>query len=70
MAHFRSIPGFSPRPGFCRKGGRAWFQKHNLSWSDFVANGIEADDLLETGDAFAVAIVEHARKEAADYGQQ
>lgn len=61
IQHFRTIRGFSPRPGFCASGGRAWFQRQGLDWSAFVRHGIEADLLLATGDGFALAMVEHAR---------
>lgn len=59
--HFRTCPGFGATPGFCARGGRAWFKRYGLSWADFLHNGIEADQLLATGDGMALAIVEHAR---------
>ena len=65
--HFRTIPGFSRRPGFWVRGGRAWFERYGLSWRDFLANGIESEKLLATGDAFAIAIVRHA--EGTGHGQ-
>jgi hypothetical protein len=61
VAHLRTIPGFGPRPGFCARGARAWFTRHGLSYGAFVRDGIDADTLLATGDAFALAIVEHAK---------
>jgi hypothetical protein len=66
--HFRTVPGHGPKPGFCAAGGRAWFKRHGLDWSDFVRNGIDAERLLRIGDGFALAVVEHARrgKEQAD----
>jgi len=46
----------------CATGARVWFAEHNLSWSNFIDHGISADKLLATGDAFATAVVETARK--------
>ncbi len=62
MAHFSTVPGFTPKPGFCRRGGRKWFEAHGLDWSKFVKHGIEAETLLAIGDAFAIATVEHAAR--------
>ena len=76
--HLFTIPGFSPRPGFCRGGAREWFSAHGLDWADFVRNGIPAEKMAATGDALGLALVAWARecadrecaaREAAD-GQQ
>ncbi len=70
IAHVRSVPGLSKRAGFCARGGRAWFARHGLDWTQFVRNGIDAEVLLATGDGLALAVVDHARKqEAARNGQ-
>jgi hypothetical protein len=60
--HMFTIPGFSTRRGFCRDKGKAWAVRHGLNWRDFVRNGIDAEQLLATGDGFAIALVEWARK--------
>ncbi len=65
VAHLRSVPGFSPKPGFCLSQSRTWFQRHGLDWRDFVRNGIDAAALEATGDGLALALVEHARREVA-----
>lgn len=65
VAHLRSVPGFSPRPGFCLRKARPWFKRHGLDWRDFVRNGIDAAALEATGDALALAVVAHARQEVA-----
>lgn len=56
-----TIPGFSPRPGFCIPLSRAWAKQHGIDFRDFVRNGVDADVLLATGDAFGIALVEWAR---------
>jgi hypothetical protein len=61
IAHLRSVPGLSKRTGFCARGARAWFERHELDWGDFVRNGIDAQRLLDTGDGLALILVEHAR---------
>jgi hypothetical protein len=56
--------------GFCSGGARAWFRAHDLSWSDFLTNGLPVETLEATGDAFAKRACDIARKEAADGGQE
>ncbi|PKL96782.1 MAG: hypothetical protein CVV18_00260 [Gammaproteobacteria bacterium HGW-Gammaproteobacteria-8] len=63
IAHLATVPGFSPRAGFCRKGGRRFFARYNLDWQLFIRCGINAQQLLDTGDSLALALVEHARRE-------
>jgi hypothetical protein len=57
-----TIPGFSTRRGFCRGRSGEWAKRHGIDWKDFKRNGIDADVLLATGDGFALALVEWARK--------
>lgn len=67
--HLFTIPGFSPRRGFCRGQARVWAERHGFVWRDLVRNGIDAEQLLATGDGFAIALVEWARKcEAQEHG--
>lgn len=67
-----SIPAFRPRNGYCRPNSKRWAKMHGLDWSKFVKEGIDADVLTATGDPFALALVDWARKrqEAVDGGQQ
>jgi hypothetical protein len=67
--HFRTVPGFGPKPGFCASGGRAWFKRHRLDWSAFVKGGIDAEQLLATGDGLAQALVAHAHQQEATRGR-
>lgn len=60
--HLFTIPGFTPRPGFCRGGARDWFAAHGLDWADFVRNGIAAEKMEATGDALGLALVAWARE--------
>lgn len=60
--HLFTVPGFSKRRGFCRNGARQWFRAHDLDWTAFVKNGIEAEKLEATGDALALALVKWARE--------
>lgn len=64
MAHLRSIPGYGPRPGFCARGSRQFFARYGLDWDDFRRNGIDAEKLRATGDALALAVIEHAQRMA------
>ena len=58
--HLFTIPGYSRRRGFCRGKSKAWAARHGIDWREFVRNGIEAEVLTATGDAFALALVEWA----------
>lgn len=62
VEHMRTVPGLGPTPGYCVKSSRAWFRRHGLDWRRFVREGIDAEQLLATGDALAARVVEHARK--------
>lgn len=44
----------------CSRGTRAFFIKHDLDWDEFLSEGIEAQKLLDTGDAMAIKVVENA----------
>ncbi|MDR2186850.1 MAG: hypothetical protein LBE62_02225 [Azonexus sp.] len=62
--HLHSVPGFGVRPGFCHRGARALCQRHGLDWPAIVkAGGIDEAVLAVTGDALALALIEHARSE-------
>lgn len=61
IEHMRGVPGFGVRPGLCARGGRLWAERQGLDWAAFVRDGIPAEQLLATGDPFALATVEHAR---------
>lgn len=63
--HLFTIPGYSPRSGFCRAGARDWARRQGLDWKDFVRNGIPSETLEATGDGFALALVKWARECAA-----
>lgn len=52
----------------CFGGARPWFRRHELDWSDFVANGVPAERLEATGDAPALRVVAEARKREAAHG--
>lgn len=66
MDHLHSVPGWGARPGFCHRGARALCERYGLDWHAIVrSGGIQAADLIATGDAMALHLVEHARKEMA-----
>lgn len=50
----------------CMRGARKWFENYGLSWSDFLANGISADDLEATGDPLAFRVTKITRREFAN----
>ena len=50
--------------GMCMSGAREWFKRHDMSWSEFLAEGRPSGDFVETGDPLALRMVEAAVKEA------
>lgn len=50
----------------CTGGSREWAASYDLSWSDFVKNGLPASVLEATGDPFALRAAAAAREEAAN----
>ena len=54
MRHLRQV-------AYCSSGGRLFFERHNLDWSDFLKNGISSDRLAATKDAMAMKVIEAAR---------
>ena len=54
---------------YCNRGGRTFFERHDLDWSAFVSNGIDAEALLRTGDEMAIALVKFVMAHEADNGQ-
>lgn len=66
MDHLHGVPGWGSRPGFCHRGARALCERYGLDWAAIVRDGgIPASELIATGDAMALHLVEHARKEIA-----
>lgn len=49
--------------GYCARGVRDFFMKHDLDYADFIANGISADLLLQASnnDWMVQKVVEIAR---------
>lgn len=47
--------------GMCVHGTRTWFARYGLDFRAFLRNGSDAKTLIETGDAMALRVVEHAR---------
>lgn len=47
--------------GYCNRGARTWFVRHNLDWRAFLDRGLPSEDFERTGDAMALKLVEHAK---------
>jgi hypothetical protein len=47
--------------GYCNRGARAFFSRHDLDWAAFLRSGIAAEQLERTGDAMALKAVAHAK---------
>lgn len=56
----RVYMGHIRKARMCARGARAFFERHNLDWADFLRNGIEPEKLVATGDAMALDVVEVA----------
>lgn len=53
----------------CTPGIRAWAAQHGIDLRAFVAEGVPGEAALRIGDAFALQLLEIARKEAAGNGR-
>ena len=49
------------RLGYCNRGAREWFARHQLDLSQFIDQGLPAPLLLATGDSMAEDVVAAAR---------
>jgi hypothetical protein len=49
--------------GLCARGARAWMSHYGFDFRDFLKNGLRAEELEATGDAFALRVCARARKE-------
>ncbi|MBB3211663.1 hypothetical protein FHW67_000911 [Herbaspirillum sp. Sphag1AN] len=47
--------------GYCNRGARAWFKRHQLDWCVFLDHGLPAPTLLATRDGMAEEVVAVAR---------
>lgn len=70
LEHLAGVRGFNVNPGFCRGGARRWAKRHGIDWARFRHHGIDESELLAIGDAFAIALVQHAHDMEASYGRQ
>jgi arsenate reductase-like glutaredoxin family protein len=48
--------------GHCARGARTWFERHGFDFRAFLKDGISEEELLATGDALAVQVIEHKRE--------
>jgi hypothetical protein len=46
------------KAGHCAKGVRRWFNEQGLDFRAFMAAGIPAEDMLATGDARGINVVQ------------
>lgn len=60
--HLRTIPRARGNRGYCRDKSKAWAKRHGIDFKAFVREGIEAEQLEQTGDAFALALARWARE--------
>lgn len=52
--------------GICSRGSRAWCMANGVSWTKFLAEGIPAQTLLDTGDPIVLRVVQAAQQEQAN----
>ena len=45
----------------CARGSRAFFLSQGWDWQDFLKNGRDAQDFIDTKDAMALQVVEVAK---------
>lgn len=52
----------SVTPKYCNKGARAFFDRHGLDWGAFVSKGVPIEQIEQTGDAMALAVIDRIRE--------
>lgn len=62
MRHVQQLRGRTT----CRSGIRGWCARHGVDLRAFAEGGMAGEDALRIGDAFALAVLAIARKEAAN----
>ncbi|CDM42378.1 hypothetical protein [Ectopseudomonas oleovorans] len=62
IQHLHTVPTWTTRQGYCHRQARAWFVARGLDWGHFLREGIDEQILLDSGDALAIRLVEHARE--------
>jgi len=65
LEHLHSVPTWTTRQGYCANSSRLFFKQYGLDWQDFINNGINEEELLATGNALAIHLVEHAHQQSA-----
>lgn len=61
MLHMRHIHA----GGYCSRGARAWCERHNINYMEFLQHGIAVERIEASGDAFALHVCRLAREEYA-----
>lgn len=54
--------------GYCMRGARAWCERYNINYTQFVLHGIDVEIIEANGDAFAMHVCQLAREEHASKG--
>jgi hypothetical protein len=54
--------------GHCVSGARDLFRAYDIDFREFIRNGMDSDDFLATGDAFAKQVVERKMEREARNG--
>lgn len=62
----RAWPRHLHELGQCARGARSIAVTLNLDYSRFVHEGMPVEELRATGNAFAIALADHAEKDAAN----
>lgn len=52
--------------GYCRRGTREFFERHNLDWHRFRKEGLPVDDFEGIDDEMVVAAIRQARLREAE----
>jgi len=48
---------------YCVRGCKTFCEKYNIDFKKFVKEGVDAEEFLKTGDAMALKLVEHVKKQ-------
>ncbi len=49
--------------GYCRRGAKAFLERHDFDWKTFLSEGIPEEDLMKINDTMVIEAVNYMRKE-------
>ncbi len=49
--------------GYCRRGAKAFLERHGFDWNVFITEGISEEELMKVDDTMVTEAIKYMRKE-------